>query len=129
MTKFFNSTLLVFLLSLVTIIGLNAQQLDIPVMERASDDLDTCAYGQVVGLKADGDGFLAVRKGPNSNHQKIDELRNFDKVWLFDEKDGWIGIVYSVTELSCSPIDQDRPVQTNGKKGWVFGKWIEVLAG
>ncbi|MCY0148064.1 hypothetical protein OEG84_10170 [Hoeflea sp. G2-23] len=29
-----------------------AQQLDVHIIERASEDLDTCSYGQVAGLKA-----------------------------------------------------------------------------
>lgn len=106
-----------------------AQSLDVPVMEHASDDLDTCALGQVTGLRADGDGFLAVRSGPASSYPKLDELENGDKVWLFDQKGKWIGIVYGTEELSCSPISQDRPVPHNGKKGWVHENWIEVIAG
>lgn len=106
-----------------------AQSLDVPVMERADDGLDTCAFGQVTGLKADGDGFLSVRRGPSVSYEAFDQLQNKEKVWLFEEKDGWYGIVYGVDELSCSPVETDRPVETNGKKGWVFGKWVEVLAG
>lgn len=107
----------------------NAQGLDVEIMERADDGLDTCAFGQIAGLKADGDGFLAVRKGPGTNYEKIDELVNGDKLWLFEENNGWYGIVYGVKELSCSPVENDRPVQTKGKKGWVFGKWVDILAG
>jgi uncharacterized protein YgiM (DUF1202 family) len=106
-----------------------AQSLDVPVMERASDGLDTCALGQVTGLKADGDGFLAVRSGPGSGHTKLDELHNGDRVWLFEQKGEWIGIVYGVEDLSCSPVETDREVKTDGKKGWVHENWIEVLAG
>jgi hypothetical protein len=106
-----------------------AQSLDVPVMERASDGLDTCALGQVTGLKADGDGFLAVRSGPDSGHAKLDELHNGDRVWLFEQKGEWIGIVYGVEELSCSPVETDRKVKTDGRKGWVHENWIEVLAG
>lgn len=116
--------------SVVFVVGfVNAQDLDVEIMERADDGLDTCAFGQIAGLKADGDGFLAVRKGPGTNHEKIDELVNGDKLWLFEENNGWYGIVYGVKELSCSPVENDRPVQTNGKKGWVFGKWVDILAG
>ncbi|MEW7007447.1 SH3 domain-containing protein [Lentilitoribacter sp. EG35] len=107
----------------------NAQVLDIDVMERADDGLDTCAYGQVAGLKENGDGFLSVRRGPAVSHESFDQLKNNDKVWLFEEKDGWYGIVYGVDDHNCSPIDKDRPVDTIGKKGWVYGKWIEPLAG
>lgn len=116
--------------ALVIISGIAvAQSLDVPVMERADDGLDTCAFGQVVGLKEDGDGFLSVRRGPSVAHEAFDQLKNNDKVWLFEEKDDWYGIVYGVEELSCSPVEKDRPVQTDGKIGWVYGKWVEVLAG
>lgn len=107
----------------------SAQSLDVPVMERADDGLDTCAFGQVVGLKADGDGFLSVRRGPSTSYESFDQLKNNDKVWLFEEKDGWYGVVYGVDELTCSPVDKDRPVETDGKIGWIYGKWVEVLAG
>lgn len=106
-----------------------AQSLDVPVMEHASDDLDTCALGQIVGLKADGDGFLAVRSGPATSYPKLDELHNGDQVWLFDQKGEWIGIVYGVGEVSCSPISEDRPAPHHGKKGWVHENWVQVIAG
>ncbi|GKX33590.1 MAG: hypothetical protein MnENMB40S_12080 [Rhizobiaceae bacterium MnEN-MB40S] len=106
-----------------------AQELDAPVMERASDDLDTCALGRVTGLKADGDGFLAVRSGPASGHRKLDELHNGDRVWLFDRQGQWIGIVYGVEEVSCDPIEKDRIVPHAGRKGWVHENWVEIIAG
>lgn len=107
----------------------HAQDLDVPVIERASDDLDTCAFGQVTGLKAGGDGFLAVRSGPDSGYPKLDELHNGDDVWLFDRQGAWIGIVYGVRELACGPISKDRSVPHNGRKGWVHENWIQVIAG
>ncbi|WP_420408278.1 SH3 domain-containing protein [Hoeflea sp.] len=113
----------------LTLMPALSQALDVPVMERANEDLDTCALGQVAGLKVDGDGFLAVRSGPDSGHAKLDELSNGDRVWLFDRQGEWIGIAYGVEELSCSPVETDREVKTDGKKGWVHEKWIEVLAG
>ena len=106
-----------------------AQTLDVPVMERANDDLDTCALGQVTGLKADGDGFLAVRSGPGSSFTKLDEVRNGDKAWLFDQKGKWIGIVYGADELSCSPISKDRTIPRKGQKGWVHENCIQIIAG
>ena len=98
-------------------------------MEIASGDLDTCAYGKVDGLKADGDGFLAVRSGPGTNFNKIDELHNGDEVWLFEWKGNWIGVVYGTDELSCSPISADREVPYEGQKGWVHKNWVKLLAG
>lgn len=116
--------------ALPVISAAKAQDLDVPVMERASDDLDTCALGKVAGLKADGDGFLAVRSGPGSNHRKLDEIHNEDLVWLFDQRGKWIGIVYGVGyDMSCGAIEKDRPVPHPGKKGWVHENWIEFLAG
>lgn len=106
-----------------------AQPLEVPVMERASDDLDTCALGEVFGLKSDGDGFLAVRSGPGSDFTKLDEVHNGDRVWLFEQRGDWIGVVYGVTELGCSPIKQDRIVPYSGKKGWVHGNWVQIIAG
>jgi uncharacterized protein YgiM (DUF1202 family) len=127
--KIRTKTILASALLIGNIAASHAQPLDVDVMERADDGLDTCAYGQVVGLKSDGDGFLSVRTGPGTKYESFDELKNNDKVWLYEEKDGWYGIVYGVAEQNCSPVDNDRPVETDGKKGWVFGKWVEVLAG
>lgn len=107
----------------------HAQDLEIPIMEIADEDLDTCALGEVRGLKADGDGFLAVRTGPGTNYSKIDELNNKDKVWLYEQRGKWIGIAYATDEAPCDPIDQDRPLQVNGKKGWVHENWISIIAG
>lgn len=106
-----------------------AQQLDVPVIEHADENLDTCSYAQISGLKADGDGFLAVRSGPGSNYTKLDELKNNDKIWLYDQHGDWIGIVYGTDNIECSSIDEDREIQTDGKKGWVHQNWIEFLAG
>lgn len=107
----------------------HAQQLEVEIIERADADYDTCSLGQVTGLKVNGDGFLAVRSGPSSKFKKIDELYNGNKVWLFEERNGWYGVVYGVEELNCSPIQKSRPLRKNGKKGWIFGKWVKVIAG
>lgn len=106
-----------------------AQQLDVPVIEYASDGLDTCSLGQVRGLKADGDGFLSVRTGPASSYRKIDEVYNGDRVWLFDQKGPWLGVVYGVNSVSCSPVSRNRPVPHKGKKGWIHKNWVQVIAG
>ena len=106
-----------------------AQGLDVEIIERADADFDTCSLGQVKGLKVNGDGFLAVRSGPSSKFQKIDELYNGNKVWLFEERKGWYGVVYGVDELTCSPIKKSRPLRKKGKKGWIYGKFVKVIAG
>lgn len=109
--------------------ALHAEPMELPVIERENGNLDTCALGQVTGLKADGDGFLAVRSGPAEDFSKLDELHNGARVWLFDRQGEWVGIVYGVDELSCSPVDADREVPYPGDKGWVHENWIEIIAG
>lgn len=106
-----------------------AQQLEIPIIERTDGDLDTCSFAQVEGLKKGGDGFLAVRSGPSTSYDQLDELKNGDKVWVFDTKGNWVGIVYGNDNISCSPIAEDRPVKARGKKGWVHQNWVQLLAG
>ncbi|MCA8880840.1 MAG: hypothetical protein KDA73_12995 [Rhodobacteraceae bacterium] len=39
----------------------------------------------VTGLKADGDGFLSVRRGPGSSHPEIARVRNGDALF-FDQR-------------------------------------------
>ena len=101
----------------------------VPVMEIADGDFDTCAFGKVSGLNPRGDNFLAVRAGPGTNYKMLDKIHTNDKVWLFNEKGDWIGIVYDSEEVSCSPVKADRPYKGPGKTGWVHRKFITLLAG
>ncbi len=118
-----------FIFNFVFAAIVQAQQLEVEIIEQADADYDTCSLGQVFGLKVSGDGFLAVRSGPSSKFKKIDQLYNGNKVWLFEERSGWYGVVYGVEELNCSPIKNSRPLNKKGKKGWIFGKWVKVIAG
>lgn len=106
-----------------------AVDLEVPIVEHMIEDLDICALAQVKGLKANGDGFLAVRTGSDTNYKKIDELHNGDRIWVFDQKGKWLGIVYDAPNLGCGPIESDRLVPYEGKKGWVHENWVEYLAG
>lgn len=106
-----------------------AQQLDLPIVEQSDGDLDTCLLAEVHGLKANGDGFLAVRSGPGSEFTKLDEVYNGDRVWIFENTGKWHGVLYGVDEVNCSPIDKDRALDKPGKKGWVHENWIRPLAG
>ena len=61
------STLIVAGALSVTSIAL-ANDLDVPVTEEAGDgQIANCSSAMVSGLKANGDGFLAVRSGPAAN--------------------------------------------------------------
>lgn len=106
----------------------NAQELKIPIIEIADGDFDTCAFGQVTGVNG-SDGFLAVRSGPAEAFDKIDELKNNDQIWIYQKLGNWVGVVFGTVEVSCSPIDENRAVQTDGKKGWVHEDWIQITAG
>ncbi|WP_296606472.1 SH3 domain-containing protein [Roseibium sp.] len=106
-----------------------ATELKVPIMERASDGLDTCALGEVTDLKTGGDGFLAVRSGPGTEYEKIDEIFNGDRVWMFEQKGHWIGVAYGSDAITCSPISIDHPLDKPGKKGWVHENWIKIIAG
>ena len=95
------------------------------------DDMDACSsMGEVVGLKRNGDNFLAVRAGPGSNQQKLDEIHMGDAVYICDERNGWMGIVYG--KGRCGVTSPIVPRQTcNGpcRSGWVSARFIEVTAG
>lgn len=49
---------------------------------------------EVRGLKATGDGFLAVRAGPATTFAERDRLANGRTVFVFETKGQWAGIVY-----------------------------------
>ncbi|MCY6381059.1 SH3 domain-containing protein [Hoeflea prorocentri] len=106
-----------------------AEELDIPVMVWAADDLATCSFGVVTGLDPSGDNFLAVRAGPGSGHRMLNKINTNDEVWIFDENNGWFGIAYGSPDINCSPASADRPYIGPGKTGWVFGKYVKIIAG
>ncbi|MEM7301159.1 MAG: SH3 domain-containing protein [Pseudomonadota bacterium] len=108
---------------------LAAAELDVPIYEYGGDGLDTCGLSRVAGLKADGDGFLAVRTGPGSNYRKIDEIHNGDDVYVFEQKGKWYGILYGRPFPDCHSPKKKRIMRYPGKKGWVHGNWIRQIAG
>lgn len=96
-----------------------AQELDIPIsFTSEAQEAAECSSGYVAGLKADGDGFLAVRTGPDINFPKIDELLNDDIVFICDGQGQWRGVLYRKTQLGPSV-----------KKGWVHSHWLRDLTG
>ncbi len=105
-------------------------QADIPVMiDSGGEDLDPCSLAEVRGLDPRGDGFLAVRGEPNGNGAIRDKLHNGDKVWYCDEAGKWVGIVYGKNCGVSSPVNPPKPYSGSCKSGWVFGKWVTVIAG
>jgi len=107
---------------------LAAQGLDVPIFEHASDgQAANCSVGTVMGLKAGGDGFLAVRTGPGASYRKIGELHNGDRVTIFEERDGWYGVLIPGGRVSpsdaCGRVGPRRQLSGSGL-GWVHGRWI-----
>ena len=101
-----------------------------PIFETAYEDLDTCALAEVSGLNPNGDGFLSVRRGPGTHFDRIDKLKNGDQVRVFDDVDGWLGVIYAAAAVDCSPITERKVLKREGAlHGWDYGKWVSPLAG
>ena len=81
------------------------------------------------GLNPKGDNFLAVRAGPGTTYPMTDKLRPGTRVWMFDEQGDWIGVAYGSDEIECSPIKQDKAYNGPGKSGWVYRKYVRLVAG
>ncbi len=111
--------------------------LDRPVMVGGEADLDACGgFGVVEGLNPAGDGFLAVRSGPGTNYPKIGELHNGHEIYMCDEAGSgkWHGIVFGKHPKAgdcgvSSPIAQLGPYAGPCFAGWVFHKYVRLIAG
>ncbi len=95
---------------------------------------DACGgVGRVVGLNPRGDNFLAVRAGPSTDFTKIDELYTADTVYLCESRGRWYGVVYSAGgEAGACGVGSPAPRQRYSgpcRSGWVFGRYISVIAG
>lgn len=90
-----------------------AQQLDVEFKIIEDAQAAGCAGSIVSGLDPNGDGFLAVRKGPGTQHAKIDQLYNGDTVRTCARSGRWIGVYYG----------------TPRRKGWVHSNWLVDGAG
>ncbi len=94
-------------------------------------DLDACgATGVIRGISRRGDGFLAVRSGPGTKYKMIDKFyRNGKKVTMCDWKGRWVGIVYGRNCGVGTPISRRKPYEGSCKSGWIFEKYIRMIAG
>lgn len=106
----------------------------VTVMVGGFAEMDACSVGQVTGLKAGGDGFLAVRAGPGTTYRVVDKIGMGQLVYLCDSADegAWLAVVYSTDEDDCevtSPVPSRQPYRGHCRAGWVKAKWIEVVAG
>ena len=103
----------------------------VPVMVGGEPDLDACgAVGAIQGINRNGDGFVAVRSGPGSEHKMIDKFyHNGDMVSMCDSKGKWIGVVYGKNCGVGTPILRRKPYDGSCKSGWVYGKYVRLVAG
>jgi len=108
----------------------------VPVEVGGSQEWDACgSVGQVRGLKAGGDGFLAVRAGPGVDYPMLDKLGNGRLVYLCASQGGWTAVVYAPSGADASvcgvssAIAKARVYRGPCKAGWANTAWIEVVAG
>jgi hypothetical protein len=106
----------------------------VPVMVGGQAELDACdSVAVVTGLKATGDGFLAVRSGPAVAYSMLAKLHNGHQVYVCQEQNGWIGIVYSTGgTLDCevaSPMAKRQAYRGRCASGWVHSSFIKLIAG
>ena len=104
------------------------------VMVGGEPSMDACSmYGAVSGLDPQGDNYLSVRLGPGTQHQRIDRLGPDQKLWICDQKGNWLGVVYTKDDtLDCgvsSPQAARAPYSGPCKAGWVYKKYVTLLAG
>jgi uncharacterized protein YraI len=104
-----------------------------PVMIGDDPFSNDCGVGVVVGLKAGGDGFLAVRQGPNAQAPQIDQLYAGNEVNMCDisPDERWTGIIYSRDPaINCdisNMISPRQPYQGRCQSGWVSSRWLELI--
>lgn len=109
-----------------------AQQRAIPVVPGQNQGYDACGIiGEVAGLDPSGDGFLAVRAGPDGGYAMLDQLHNGDAVYICDQSGPWLGVVYPGYQ-DCgvsSPWPQAAAYRGPCSSGWVHKNYVREAAG
>ncbi len=102
-----------------------------PVMYGGNVDEDACAaWGEIRGIDKQGDGFVAIRNGAGSKYSMKDKIRkNGTNVIMCDSHGKWIGIVYGEDCGTSSPIAKKQPYKGSCKSGWVYEKYVVLIAG
>ena len=102
-----------------------------PVMYGGYVDEDACAsVGEIRGINKQGDGFVAIRSGAGSKYALKDKIRkNGTKVIMCDSQGKWIGVVYGRDCGTSSPIAKKQPYKGSCKSGWVYEKYVILIAG
>jgi hypothetical protein len=114
----------------------HAQQLDrVAVSDVGQPTTPACPdRGEIHGLDPEGDGFLAVRTGPGTDHEQVDALHNGDVVSLCDYRNGWHRVVYSAraSDVAECSIKSDQMQARESmaepcRSGWVHGNWVRWI--
>lgn len=105
-----------------------AQGLDVPIYEWETDgQAANCGAGNVMGLKAGGDGFLAVRSGPGSGYRQLGALHNGDRVTIFGGDGDWLAVLVPGGQIdqgdACARVGPRRVLSGSGL-GWVHRNWV-----
>jgi hypothetical protein len=110
-----------------------AQGARVPVIAGQIHGYDACGLvGVVRGLDPRGDGFLAVRAGPGSNYDKVDEVYDDQLLTVCDDRGKWLGVVYSHETEDCGvSTPWPRPAAYTGpcRSGWVYRTYVKDFAG
>ena len=102
-----------------------------PVMYGGDTDEDACAsIGEIRGIDKQGDGFVAIRSGAGSKYSMKEKIRkNGTKVIMCDSQGKWVGIVYGEDCGTSSPIAKRQPYKGRCHSGWIYEKYIILIAG
>lgn len=128
-------------LGLLLGLSLQPQPVDAQDTQRAEvalnvqSSMDPCPdRGEVQGLDPQGDGFLAVRTGPSTEREQVDELHNGDVVMLCDYQNGWHRVVYpGEGQEAAACLRRSRQLPEPGsvtgpcRSGWVHGNWVRWI--
>lgn len=96
--------------------------------------LDGCTpYSEIRGLNPRGDNFVSVRAAPSVRARELDRLGPGRKVWICEEVNGWVGIVYGPrASTGCnveSPVRRVRAYLGPCRSGWAASRYVTPIAG
>lgn len=105
----------------------------VPVMAGGEADYDACgALGEITGANSADGKHLDVHSGPALTFASVGTLRPGDHVYLCEEKDEWMGVVYGDTDSGCgvsTPWPERKAYEGPCKAGWIPGTHVKIIAG
>ncbi|MBU2958203.1 SH3 domain-containing protein [Paracoccus sp. 1_MG-2023] len=87
-----------------------SQGLDVTFDTHCPPDAQAACFGraEVMGLNPDGDGFLAVRSGPDASYPMLAKLTEGAVVGTYDKRGAWYAISFG----------------PDNRLGWAHGNWL-----